>query len=219
MHYFFDSAFPAGAYGHSFGFETFASSKDGANPEQGLNWIENYMVHSLWYGDLENISKISEILQTPQATTQQITKEDTILHASRSTYEGRKSAISLARAIEMAGNKLFASNPSYGTKLQEDLREPSSIVGIISGRLKWPIDLTRLFYLQTQALAATSVLVRCGRIGQFAQLEMMGTILESSAKLAMVRPKSLPDRSAISAWQIEMDQINHQELSPRLFQS
>ncbi len=52
MHYFFDSAFPAGSYGHSFGFETFATSKAWGDKIQALEWIRTYMVFSLWYGDL-----------------------------------------------------------------------------------------------------------------------------------------------------------------------
>lgn len=228
MHYFFDSAFPAGSYGHSFGFETFATSKLGGDRGQALEWIRNYMVFSLWYGDLENISKARTYLE--QSPTRSLEGDilvtlDKRLHATRSTIEARRSARSLASSLKAAASRLFADKVGDGVELPSldfDSRtflEPSTFVALLSHDLGWDEDYTKLLYIQGQALLATSVLIRCGKIGQFSQLEMMAELIDLSAKLASARPSELQRRGAVTAWAIEVDQINHQNLSPRLFQS
>ncbi len=219
MHYFFDSAFPAGSYGHSFGFETFATSKSGGDKSQALEWIRTYMVFSLWYGDLENISKARAALAISPVDTEKVYLLDRRLHASRSTGEARKSAESLARSMKVAASHLFGDEVTALHLDSQSFLEPSTFVGLLSNRLSWDEDYTRLLYLQGQALSATSVLIRCGKIGQFTQLEMMSELIDLSAKLASIRPNKVSSRGAVTSWAIEVDQINHQNLSPRLFQS
>jgi urease accessory protein len=225
MHYFFDSAFPAGSYGHSFGFETFATSKSGSNKGHALEWIRNYMIFSLWYGDVENISRArlaiadSPVESDKVVIADELDTADRRLHASRSTNEARKSAESLARSMKIAASRLFGEAFTSVNLYGRSFREPSTFVALLSYSLGWNEEYTRLLYLQGQALSATSVLVRCGKIGQFTQLEMMAELIDLSAKLASQRPPPLPNRTAVTSWAIEIDQIDHQNLSPRLFQS
>ena len=219
MHYFFDSAFPAGSYGHSFGFETFATSKIGGDRVQALKWIRNYMVFSLWYGDLENISKARTALADTNFGSEKVDTLDRRLHASRSTSEARKSAESLARSMKIAANRIFGDDITSFHVGSRSFLEPSTFVGLLSHRLRWDEEYARLMYLQGQALSATSVLVRCGKIGQFTQLEMMAELIGLSATLAATRPTTTSSRGAVTTWAIESDQIEHQYLSPRLFQS
>ncbi|MDA8278717.1 MAG: hypothetical protein M0Z45_11115 [Actinomycetota bacterium] len=219
MHYFFDSAFPAGSYGHSFGFETFATSNLGGQIDRALEWIRTYMVFSLWYGDLENISKVRGALNSPIDGLDKARHLDKRLHVSRSTIEGRRSAQTLSKSMATAAAHLFRDRVTPEGIYSGQYLEPSTFVAHLSHLLDWNESYLRLFYLQGQALAATSVLVRCGKIGQFAQLKMMAELIQVSSKLACARPNKITSRGAVTNWAIEVDQIDHQSLSPRLFQS
>lgn len=218
MHYFFDSAFPAGSYSHSFGFETFAASPDGTCTERAIEWVQSYLVFSLWYGDLENISKVRKASFEHGINSSQIPQLDKRLHASRSTAEARKSARSLSSSMLVAARRLFEGD-NFHFKEHVAPLEPSTFVAKLSSELAWDEEYTRLLYLQSQALSATSVLVRYGRIGQFAQLAMMADLLRLATTLASRRPPYQADRGNINAWIVESAQIDHQVLSPRLFQS
>ena len=219
MHYFFDSAFPAGSYGHSFGFETFATSSLGGQIDRALEWIRTYMVFSLWYGDLENISKVRGALSSPIDGLNKARLLDKHLHVSRSTIEGRRSAQNLSKSMATAATHLFRDRVEPEAIYSGGFFEPSTFVAHLSHLLDWDESNLRLLYLQGQALAAISVLVRCGKIGQVTQLKMMAELIQVSSKLACARPKKITSRGAVTSWAIEVDQIDHQSLSPRLFQS
>ncbi len=218
MHYFFDSAFPSGAYAHSFGFETFAAGADASDKDAAIAWIENYLIYSLWHGDLENIERIVELAEyrSPQSI-EAVEESDAFTHIARSTAEGRRSARQLARSLNLAAVALFGE--LFAGQAEASFLEPSTIVGLVARHLSWPLEAIRLYYLQSQALGATSVLVRHGRIGQFRQLEMMGVLRRTALSLARSRPESSSTPTASQCWQLEFDQIAHQHLSPRLFQS
>ena len=218
MHYFFDSAFPSGAYAHSFGFETFATGTASGDDQAAMDWIESYMLHSLWHGDLENVAAIFELGTSHKSQTLAKVREcDALLHASRSTLEGRHAARQLAQSLYLAASRLFGA--IFPDQLGGTLREPSSVMGVVALELGWPVRETRLYYLQSQALALTSVLVRHGRIGQFRQLEMMASLRHTAVSLAVSRPRIGRLQTPSQCWQLEFDQIAHQHLSPRLFQS
>lgn len=218
MHYFFDSAFPSGSYAHSFGFETFAVGAKAGDKDAAIAWIENYLIHSLWHGDLENIERITELAEyrSPQSL-EAVEESDALTHIARSTREGRRSARQLARSLNLAAVALFGE--LFADQAKTSFLEPSTIVGLLALHLGWPLPATRLYYLQSQALGATSVLVRHGRIGQFRQLEMMGTLRATALSLARSRPQTSTSPTGAQCWQLEFDQIAHQHLSPRLFQS
>lgn len=218
MHCFFDSSFPIGYFSQSYGFEFNVSRRSESQFEDYHKWIINYLVYSIWYSELMVLSTAHELYKKDrQSHLDQILQNDAELYASRSTPESRKASISLSRAIRLAANDFFSDNAielrSY------NLKEPSSLIGILAAMQDWNFYNTRLLYLQSHALSITHVILRHAKMGQSSQLTLLAQIQPTIVTLASVLPSAkLPTIGAL-CFGIELSQIHHQHQSPRLFQS
>ncbi len=216
MHYFFDTAFPTGAYAHSFGFESFAVGGGPVTVEGTARWIREFVAFALWPADLEVISRTLEA-GWAGVESGALLAIDRRLHASRSTAEGRLAATRLAASIRSAASQAYRD-----LHLPEEvglLREPASAVGVVAMALGWPALQTRLLYLVSQVVSLASVPVRLGRLGQSGQLQVVEILTADCAKLAVERPGGAQPAAPAFNWTIEGDQIRHVALSPRLYQS
>ena len=218
MHHFFDSSFPSGTFAHSYGFETYASASRTIDLNEAIEWVRNFMVFSLWHADLENISRILEIdVIEDLGPNSAIAENDRAIYAGRSTRDGRLAAKRLAQSLRVGANTLYPEANLGSTAAL--FYEPSTITALVARNMHWPADATRLLYLQSHAMSLTSVLVRHARIGQSGALAMMSQLTGDCAALAFERPSSSSSVRSAQCWTIERDQIRHQHLSPRLFQS
>lgn len=218
MHYFFDSSFPVGYFSHSFGFETAVANFSNVGLGGCKSWILNYLVFSIWYSELEAISQARELYRPcDQQCKNSIEAMDRLLFASRSTKGARRASLLIAGATKRAGmvflGKESGDLESYG------LKEPAVVIGVIAAIREWNTALTRLLYMQSHALALTQVLLRYAKIGQNDQLLLMAELLPTISELAFQRPSSGTSAIGKTCMDIDMDQMRHETLTPRLFQS
>lgn len=218
MHYFFDSSFPVGYFSHSFGFETFVANSTWKKLDSYAEWITNYLIYSLWYGELVVLTETQSLIESKGSKSiGEIEKNDSHLHASRPTHEARKASLLLCAAIMTAAKNYFGETVANLDSFA--ITEPATLVGLIASRRTWNFYSTRLLYLQSQALALTQVLVRYARIGQTDQIKLMSHLSPVITKLASIYPDQKPNTLSALCLGIEVSQMQHQSLSPRLFQS
>ncbi len=223
MHYFFDSGFPSGALAHSFGFETFCARFSSKSLYQASNWIKNYMYFSLWHGDLENFSRCYELLdktRTEDYEKQQVKSLvalDKQLHVTRTTAESRQAQESLTKAL-MRSSAQFFDAPDISV-MSAQFQEPSTLLGILANKRQWDMSTTRVLFLMRELVMLTSVLVRYGKIGQSQQLTIISDLTKTAAALARERPSFTRNAGSRASIEVELDQIDHTHLTPRLFQS
>lgn len=218
MHYFFDSSFPVGYFSHSFGMETFVASPTSKTVDLYSQWITKYLVYSIWYSELLVLTEAQKIYEIRQRqSVDEIEKNDSHLHASRPTEEARKASVLICKAIKVAARNYFGETVSDLDCFS--IREPASLVGLIASIQHWNVYNTRLLYLQSQALSLAQILVRYAKIGQNDQLMLMANLNPVITKLASVSPEKRTNTVSALCLGVELSQMQHQSLSPRLFQS
>lgn len=218
MHYFFDSSFPVGYFSHSFGFESEVVNFSRVGLEGCRQWILTYLVYSIWYSELEALNQTRDLYRgSGTSGLSDIEKVDQVLFSSRSTSEARRAARMIACATKRASEVLFGDGVSELSSL--DLSEPAVVVGVISEMRKWNPVLTGLLYMQSHALALTQVILRYAKIGQKDQMLIMADLMPKINALALERPRAGSVTVAKTCMKIDMDQMRHETLTPRLFQS
>lgn len=218
MHYFFDSSFPVGYFSHSFGLETFVASSTSRTADLYSQWITKYLVYSIWYSELVVLTEAQRIHEIRQRQSiEEIEKNDSHLHASRPTEEARKASVLICKAIKTAANNYFGETVSDLDCFS--IKEPATLVGLIASTRRWNFYNTRLLYLQSQALSLAQILVRYAKIGQNDQLILMANLNPVITKLASLSPGNRANTISTLCLGIELSQMQHQSLSPRLFQS
>lgn len=218
MHYFFDSSFPVGYFSHSFGFETKVADFSSAGFDACKSWILNYVFFSIWYSELEAMEQAQRLYSPFDARAREgVEAIDHLLFVSRSTKDARRAAQLIAGATKRAA-VIFLGKES-GELASYNLTEPAVVIGVIAAIRSWNMATTRLLYMQSHALALTQVLLRYAKIGQNDQMLLMAELLPTIGELALRRPRSPSATFGKTCMEIDMDQMRHETLSPRLFQS
>lgn len=218
MHYFFDSSFPVGYFSHSFGFESFVTDERNDNLQAWSNWIKNYLMYSIWYCDLEILDMAFQIYSGDAAIAKQlIEKLDGEIHASRTTAEARNASLLISNATKRAAVDYLGIDPCVFSSFQ--ITEPAILVGLIRAIQGWDQVHTRLLFAQSHTLSMTQVLLRYAKIGQRDQLKMMASLLPLIEELALTKPSQNRTIAINTCYELEFDQMKHENLSPRLFQS
>ena len=217
-HYFFDSSFPVGYFSHSFGFETKVAEYSRVGFDACKSWILNYVVFSIWYSELEAMEH-AQLGYRPcdAAARESIEAIDHLLFVSRSTKDARRGSQLIAGATKRAA-VIFLGEES-GELLSYNLKEPAVVIGVIAAIRSWNMATTRLLYMQSHALALSQVLLRYAKIGQNDQILLMAELLPTIGELALHRPRSISATFGKTCMEIDMDQMRHETLTPRLFQS
>lgn len=218
IHFFFDSSFPVGYFSHSFGFESKVVNPVQSNEDTWREWIRDYLVYSIWYCDLEAIEK-TVALYISGAPDSRATIEaiDSTIHLSRSTTDSRRASLLISQATKRSATAFLNVDSSILESFH--VREPSTIVGLIAAMRKWDLRLVRLLYANSHALAMSQVLLRYAKIGQSQQLKLIAGLLPEIEKISGLRPQARETISTMTCYPLEIDQMNHQTLAPRMFQS
>lgn len=224
IHYFFDSAFPTGSFGHSAGFESFIVRDENRTLSTATQWIKKYLLFSMWYGEAENLSRIVDLVSNARSIDwsnlqfiTQIQNLDLALHSSRTTVEARQAQLTLCQALIRTTSQFFSAD-KYGLA-GLSLTEPSTVIGAIAGLRGWNVETVRILYLVKEAVSLSSVLVRYAIIGQSRQLVIVNELLSVATTLGRQRPDTTRKVGTRISIENELDQMRHPFIRPRLFQS
>lgn len=92
--FFYDSAFPNGAYSHSFGLESYISWSMVNDAKTYQTWLESFMMDNF----ATNEGAVYEMVSMLKNKKISILKLSRVANASITNYEGRQAAINITRA-------------------------------------------------------------------------------------------------------------------------
>ena len=218
---FADGLFPAGAYAHSFGLETYVQSgevHDAAGVEQFLRaYLEGSAAPTdavallcAWRaakaGDIAACSALDETLDAMKTVSE-------LRDASRQM--GRQT---LRVANHLLGH-LFVARFGAAVANESTPGHHPVVLGIIGGVIEWPAKEMAAAYLYSTSAALVGAALRLMPLGQLAGQRILSNITPLIAKLA----EEVQDKTQGDMWtfapSLEIAGMRHATLDARLFRS
>jgi urease accessory protein len=213
-----DSAFPTGAFGHSFGLETAIAEGRATDPAAIRDWISAFVLDGL--ATLEGAALVLVLRDGHD-----LLKLDELVAAALVADEVRAANRQLARATLAAYGAMRLCSveiDAYAEALTSDaahgIHALACGLGYTAAGIAWRDGLRA--YLSSTVSALVSVATRAVPIGQRAALAMLwelrGTIEEAAQRAERA---GSPDDLCTQAFGCEIDAMRHATLDGRMFVS
>ncbi|WP_209124850.1 urease accessory protein UreF [Alkalihalobacillus sp. BA299] len=214
-----DSAFPIGAYTHSFGMETYIQSGKIKDKGTLIEYCKTYLFTNLICGDgifvkeaysLAFQEKIDELIQLEQ-----------LAHAMKIASESKTASMKMGKQFIETVSRL--SNADSISAWKKKIKEKTAyghyavVYGIYAAHRQFHIDDVLSAFLYTAMSSLIHNAVRAIPLGQTTGVQAIYTLLEPITKaVSLLQEKTIEDLSNSSVG-IELASMEHERLHTRLF--
>ncbi|WP_165887008.1 urease accessory protein UreF [Scopulibacillus darangshiensis] len=227
-----DSAFPTGAFAHSFGLETAFKENKLSGPKELYEWLQDYIRGSLIptegiavFVSYQTIQKEIEINALPETVQEDLQRLDQKLTFSKKASESRDGTVKIGKRYLKIVHTLYpeAGLDQYAGWINERLcyGNPAIVHGWISAYLDIPCDQAIFTHLYTNVNNLLQSALRMAVIGQTdAQLilQRLYPLMDEEAEQIV---HSSPGEKDLCNYAIvqETEAMRHETLYSRLFMS
>lgn len=218
---FTDGLFPAGAYAHSFGLESYVQS-GGVNDAAGVeHFLRAYLGGSAAPTDL--VAMLCARKNSEAGDLAACIALDETLDAMKAASELRDASRQMGRQTLRVANH-FASHAllaEYGEAVAAELSpcNHAIVFGMIGGVMQWPAAEMAGAYLYSASAAMVGAALRLLPLGQLAGQRILGNIRPLIGELAQeAQGKSREDMWSFAP-ALEIASMRHTTLEARLFRS
>ncbi|WP_332696858.1 urease accessory protein UreF [Halalkalibacter lacteus] len=214
-----DSAFPIGAYTHSFGMESYIQSEKVKDKQSLLDFCHTYLFTNLVFGD-GLLVKEAFILAREQ-NFEELVQLDQLCHAQKIASESRQGSIKMGKqfietVLPLTDSEQLATwrNLIKNKKINGHY---AIIYGIYTAHCGFELDdiLSAFFYSSTASLIHNAV--RAIPLGQSTGVQAIYSLLNPINKaVEILKEKTISDLSNSSVG-IELASMEHERLHSRLF--
>jgi urease accessory protein len=218
---FADGLFPAGAYAHSFGLESYVQSGTVSSAESVEHFLRTYLGSSAAPTDLVGLlcawkAGKSEDLGACIALDETL---DAMKTASELREASRQMGRQTLRVVNHFANHALLSE--FGAAVAADLSpcHHAIVFGMIGAAMDWPgPEMARAFLYSTSA-ALVGAALRLLPLGQLAGQRILWNIEPRIAQLAEAAQGKTPEDMWSFAPALEIASMRHATLEARLFRS
>jgi urease accessory protein len=218
---FADGLFPAGAYAHSFGLESYVQSGTVSNAEGVEHFLRAYLGSSVAPTDLVALLCAWKAGQSGDLGA--CIALDETLDAMKAAGELREASRQMGRQTLRVANH-FANHAllsEFGVAVAADLSpcHHSIVFGMIGAAMDWPgPEMARAFLYSTSA-ALVGAALRLLPLGQLAGQRILWNVGPLIAQLAAEAQDKTPEDMWSFAPALEIASMRHATLEARLFRS
>lgn len=214
-----DSAFPIGAYTHSFGLETFIQADKVTDKQSLLQYCSTYLFTNLVYGDALLVKEAYTLAKEDSFTRLQ--ELDQLCHALKIATESRQGSMKMGKQfietlLPLTDSPLIKEWRTQIKKKQIH-GHYAIIYGMYAAECSFELDevLGAFLYSSTSALVHNAV--RAIPLGQSTGVQTIYALLPLVEEaVSLVNEKTLNDLSNSSVG-IELASMQHERLHSRLF--
>lgn len=227
-----DSAFPTGAFSHSFGLETAFKENKLSGPQELHKWLQDYIRGSLVptegiavYVSYQAIEKESTLQELPETVQEDLQRLDRKLTFCKKASESREGTIKIGKRYLKIVHALYpeAGLDQYAKWIDEGLSfgNPAIVHGWISAYLEAPCDQAIFTHLYTNVKNLLQAALRMAAVGQTdVQLilqELHPLMMQEAEQIVLSSPgeENFCNYAVIQ----ETEAMRHENLYSRLFMS
>lgn len=227
-----DSAFPTGAFSHSFGMETALKENKISESQDLLKWMESYISANLAkmegtavYITYQLIQTTSQNHELPETVQKDLQRLDQRLTLSKQAFESREGTIKIGKRYLNIADTLYpeAGLGQYADWIDSRLcyGNPAIVHGWISAYLEVSTDIAVFTHLYTSANNLLQSALRMTAVGQ-TDIQL---ILKELYPLLMKETNNIidssPNEDDLFNYAIgqEIEAMRHETLYSRLFMS
>lgn len=216
-----DSAFPTGAFSHSFGLETYIQEDIIHNKKTFFKWMETYILEQLVYTDGLACRLAYEALEGNQL--EDIWKLDQMLRAQILAQESREGSRRIGERLLILGNQLYPSLPLSAYMEQVNDRKcnshPAIAFAMIAHSLNIPKSTTTSSFLFSSITGLIQNAVRGIPLGQTEGQLLIKESQSLITKACDEIEKLTEEDFGIASPGLEISQMRHERLHIRIFMS
>lgn len=218
---FSDGLFPAGAYAHSFGLETYVQEgavRDAAGVEEFLS--------ALLEGSVAPVDSVALCCAWRAAQTDDLTvclSLDRLLDAMKTASELRDASRQMGRqTLRVAAHlhrHVFLQRFADEVEAGGAPGHHAVAFGVVGSVNEWPLENAVGAYLYAASAAVTGAALRLLPLGQLAGQRILANVVPLIARLSADAPKRERDDMWSFVPGIELAAMRHADLEARLFRS
>jgi len=218
---FADGLFPAGAYAHSFGLESYAQSGGVADAEGVEHFLRAYLSGSVAPTDL--VALLCAWRAAKSGDLAACIALDETLDAMKTASELREASRQMGRQTLRVANH-FANHAllaEFGVAVAADLTpcHHPVVFGMIGATMQWPGPEMARAFLYSNSAALVGAALRLMPLGQLAGQRILWNIGPLIAKLAEEAQEKIQEDMWTFAPALEIASMRHATLEARLFRS
>lgn len=214
-----DSAFPIGAYTHSFGLETYIQADKVIDKQSLLDYCSTYLYTNLIYGDGLLVKEAFHVAKENDLT--KLKQLDQLCHAFKIASESRQGSIKMGKQfietlLPLTDSELLSTWRSL-IKNRTIHGHYAVTYGMYAAYCNFELDdvLGAFLYSSTSSLVHNSV--RAIPLGQSTGVQTIYSLLSTIEEaVTILKEKTLDDLSNSSVG-IELASMQHERLHSRLF--
>jgi len=218
---FSDGLFPAGAYAHSFGLETYTQEGQVANANEAGKILRAYLEGSA--GPCDAVAVVNALLATIALDLGACCNLDLTLDAMKAAAEPRNASRQIGRqTLRIAATLIdhpivrdFARAADTG----ETPAHHAVVFGIIGGACGWAPEAAAAAFLYSSAVAMAGAATRLIPLGQTQAQRLISEAAPIIRPLAEAAANSAPENMFTFAPALEIAAMHHAQLEARLFRS
>ncbi len=215
-----DSAFPIGAYTHSFGMETYIQKNTIFNKDTLLEFCRTFLHENLAFGDGIFVKETWQAL-SKAAPIDDIYKLDRLCHTMKIAKESRQGSLKMGRQFLETATPLSSSEIliewQKAVQINKTLGHHAISYGIFTYVQGIPQHAAISSFLYSSVANLIHNAVRAIPLGQTAGVRAIEEILPDCEQIALaINQRSLDDLSN-QAIGIELASMEHEHLFTRLF--
>jgi len=228
---FADGLFPAGAYAHSFGLETYAQSSNSCDKTGAIKTVVDaaeveHFLRAYLEGSVAPTDAVALLCAWRAGQTGDLAScidLDVMLDAMKTASELRDASRQMGRQTLRIANH-FPSHPlltEFGRAVAEDITPGHHpvVFGMIGAVMKWPSPEMASAYLYSTSAALVGASLRLMPLGQLAGQRILWNVRPLIARLA----EEAQDKTQEDMWSfapaLEIASMRHATLEARLFRS
>ncbi|HTT74778.1 MAG TPA: urease accessory UreF family protein [Candidatus Binataceae bacterium] len=218
---FSDGLFPAGAYAHSFGLETFIDEGRAADAAAIAKLLRAHLLGSA--GPCDAVFAVNALRSSIEGDLDACLAFDLMLDAIKSTAETRDASRQLGRQTLRIASKLI-DHPIIGgfARLADSGSTPAHhavVFGIIGAAHGWPLQATAAALLYSSTAAIVGAATRLVPLGQTQAQQLIADAAPLFATLSEQAVKLSVEDAFTFAPALEIAAMRHAQLEARLFKS
>jgi len=218
---FADGLFPAGAYAHSFGLESYAQSGEVCDAASVEHFLRAYLEGSAAPADAVALLCAWRAVNTEDLAA--CIALDEMLDTMKTVSELREASRQIGRQTLRVANHVH-EHPllaEFSEAVRND-RTPGHhpvVLGMIGGLLHWPPEEMTAAYLYSTSVALVGAALRLMPLGQLAGQRILSNLSPLIAKLAAETQNKTQSDMWTFAPALEIAGMRHAMLDARLFRS
>ncbi|MDO4534570.1 MAG: urease accessory protein UreF [Clostridium perfringens] len=216
-----DSNFPIGSFNHSYGMETYLRDDKVHNADTFAKWLNTYLTKQFIYSDGICIKMLYELLERKDFKgILDLDRKITVQTIAKESRNGNK--LVAGRMIKMFLDlydseiiKLYEDN----IKNKKAFGHPSIVFGMLMHGLNIRLKEAIIYYIYSTIATLIQNAVRTIPLGQKDGQLLLKKFIEILGELYEIINSTDNDYFGVSIPGIELSQINHENLTFRLFMS